>query len=375
MADTLDRAPWVRIAIGLSFVVICVQAYRQNVNWDEFHFLSQIYAYLDGRLDRALQTVYIHGFTWLPLIPGNEVDQIFAGRLVMVICLGVTSLSVHRIARHYADGFSADIAVLAYLMSGYVLLYGASFRADPLAAACVAASVAIMLTSRMGLLQSMLVACLVAVAALVTVKVIFFAGVYLAAWLSRAQDRPVFVRTLLAGIAAVILWGGLFWWHASVIPASQGPDTSDIAHNAAAMTLTQSGFFPRRDEFLTWAVLSLGPVALILVGCAMTRSLPRALLVLAFLSPLLSVLIYRNAFAYFFPFATPFAMVVVAIGAMHVKNARYLSYLTVLICFGGIVQIGNAATETATAQRATLNEIHRLFPDPCLLYTSDAADD
>src|SRR5512145_509091 len=55
-----------------------------NINWDEFLYLSQIYEYLRGDLDLKLQTFHVHFFGWLPGVSVNEVDQVIAGRAVML---------------------------------------------------------------------------------------------------------------------------------------------------------------------------------------------------------------------------------------------------------------------------------------------------
>src|SRR5678815_1248858 len=56
-----------------------------NINWDEFYFLSHVYALKRNELTFVLQSAYTHLFTWLTRLPGSEIDQISAGRLVMVL--------------------------------------------------------------------------------------------------------------------------------------------------------------------------------------------------------------------------------------------------------------------------------------------------
>ena len=138
-------------AVGIlaAFVILAVLAYYRNVNWDEFYFLSHVHAWLDGRLDRPMQTGFVYAFGWLDRVPGYEMQQIFAARLVMIGCLGVTAWSIPRIARHFTTSRCATLAVLAFLCAGFTLPHGGSFRSDPIAAALLTSSLAIAVTCRM----------------------------------------------------------------------------------------------------------------------------------------------------------------------------------------------------------------------------------
>jgi hypothetical protein len=51
-----------------------------NINWDEFRFLSRIYELDRGELGSAFQTFHVELFRWLLGTPGNEADQVIAGR-------------------------------------------------------------------------------------------------------------------------------------------------------------------------------------------------------------------------------------------------------------------------------------------------------
>ena len=74
------------ITIGLTFLLGAYKVLltgRLNVNWDEFFFLNHVYALKRNELTFVLQSAYTHLFRWLTRLPGNEIDQISAGRLVM----------------------------------------------------------------------------------------------------------------------------------------------------------------------------------------------------------------------------------------------------------------------------------------------------
>lgn len=367
--DKLDLV--VRWGVVACFVGILVLAYTKNVNWDEFYFLSHVHAFLDGRLDRPLQTFFVRGFTWIANVPGHEMEQVFAARLVMVVLLGITVTALRRIASAFTDTASANVAVLAFLTSGYVLSHGASFRADPIAAAALTSAVAFILTSQMRLLQVLIVAGLSALAFLVTIKSALYAPVYLAALIWRRQDIGVVLRTLFTGLLALLFIAILYTWHAGGITSAAGNDTTTNIRDAATTGLLQAGLFPRVETISTWILLSIAPLTLALLGLRAQRSGKQAILLILLVAPLLSVVIYRNAFVYFFPFASVLMMVAVAFGAQALARSPWLKWLVFTLLLGGICQFALTLRETKTVQQATIAEVHRLFPTP-VAYIDDS---
>lgn len=353
-----------RAGIVVAFALLLVLSYTHNVNWDEFYFLSHVHAFLDGRLDRPMQTFFVHGFTWLTAVPGHEMEQIFAARLVMVGCLALTTYSVHRIARHVTDARFADIAALGFLTSGFVLAHGASFRADPIAAALLSSAIALLLTTRLSVWQMGAAALLSALAMLVTIKSALYLPAFLAVLIWRADDRAAALRILATGLLAIALCGVLYLWHASQIQTAQGKDTATNAKDALHTTLLRSGLLPRRQELIGWALFSLPQIVLAGIGLCAAGSARKTFVLVLFAAPLLSVVIYRNAFVYFFPFATPLLMVAVAIGAQRLGSPRRLSQLVAVMLAAFAFQAVHTLPDRADNQRAVIAEVHRLFPNP-----------
>ena len=360
--DVLQRV--LKMGVALAFAALTALAFMRNVNWDEFYFLSHIHAYLDGRLDRPMQTVFVHGFTWLDRLPGHEMEQIFAARLVMVGFVALTTASIYHIARHLSATTPALIAALAFLTSGFTLVYGGSFRADPMAAALATASIALLMTTRMGPLHVLAVATFSALAMLVTVKTALFVPAYLAALIWRMEERGMVLRILGTGILALAIAAPLYSWHAAGIVPAPGADTASNARDAVSTSLLRSGFFPRSKEALTWSFLSLGALPLVLAGLRAARPARLRVVLILFAFPLLSIIIYRNAFPYFFPFAVPLLMVSAALGAQNLRGTRTLQACLVLMIAGGLGQAAFAFRDGTALQRATLAEVHRIFPQP-----------
>lgn len=361
----------VRIAIGACFVVLIGLAFHRNINWDEFFFLSQVHSFLDGRLDRPMQTFFVHGFGWLRMIPGTEVDQIMIARLVMVGFVAVTAYSVHRIARTMTDRRCADIAVLAFLTSGFALAHAGSFRADPIAAACLTSSIAILMTTRMSPLHIVAAAGLSALAALVTIKSALYMPAYLAVLVWRKDERGILLRIILAGCLAAALAGFLYLWHSAGITPAVGNETSSNAKDALSTTLLESGFLPRVIEVRSWVLFSLAQIVLILAGLAAKRDMRLRIVLILFAVPFLSVVIYRNAFVYFFPFAVPLMMISAAVGAQAVEKPGYRSRLVLIMLASAVLQLALIWPERMRPQRATLAEVHRLFDAP-VAYIDDS---
>ena len=354
----------IRLAILCAFAAMAAMSWTRSINWDEFYFLSHVHAHLDGRLDRPLQTVFVHAFGWLAGVSGHEVDQIVAARLVMLGFFAASCVALHKIATALADKTSADVAVLAFVTSGFAIAHGSSFRADPMAAGLLMGAVAIMMTTRMSILHVLAVAVLSALALLVTVKSALYLPVYIAALVWRWGERGIILRCLGAGVVALVIAAVVFSWHASGITAGVGAGAKDNLGEAARVTLGGSGFLPRWPEVSLWMLFSIGALVLAAASLhAATNNRFRAVLVL-FAFPILSVVLYRNAYPYFFPFAVPALMVAVAVGSQALRGGLLWRLAVVLMLAGGFMQTQRASSEGNALQQATLSEVHRIFPEP-----------
>ena len=354
-----------RVVTVAAFALLVVLAWTRNVHWDEFFFLSHVHAHLDGRLDRPLQTAFVHAFGWLAAVPGNEMGQIFVGRLVMTALLATTAVSIFRIAATLTDARAAAVAVVGFVTSGFVLAHGSDFRADPIAAAALTGALGVMIASRMSVVQVVGLAILSAVALLVTIKSALYLPAFLGALYWRGADRVVAARILVAGVLGLLLAGILFALHAAGIEAPPGRDAATNARDAFRTTLLQDGYLARWREAVRWALLSIGGLTLAVLGLSGAGAPRLRVLVVSFAMPLfLSIIFYRNAFPYFFPFIVPPLMVVAAVGAARLGPGRALGGLLLLMIVTGMAQAGQALAQGAELQRATLAEVHRLFPEP-----------
>ena len=89
-------------AFVVFFVLSTALAFRVNINWDEYFYLSHIHAALNGYALRPLQTIHVHPLRWLAQLPLSEPDQVIAGRLFMQTCEAASVACLYRVARVFA---------------------------------------------------------------------------------------------------------------------------------------------------------------------------------------------------------------------------------------------------------------------------------
>lgn len=363
--EPISSPGFLRACIALAFICHLILAYSRNVNWDEFYYLSHVYAHLDDRLDRPFQSAFVHAFSWVRYLPGYEVEQIAILRVLMTGFLAVTCYAVYRIAAVITDRTSSLIAAFAFLMSGYVFGFGSGFRADPMAAAGLMSALAIVMTSRMSTIQVLAVAILTALSLLVTIKAVLYVPAFLGALLWRSKDPGISTRIIISGCLGVALAGMLYWAHSSGVSAAADRDTTSSVTDAWRTALLENSLFKRWETFRLWIFLSATSVILLVYGIWRAASARLSFTLIAFTLPfLLSLLFYRNAFDYFLPYITPPMMIAVAVGASRSGPGLVRSICLISMLVLGIAQVAMSFSASAKNQRATIAEVHRLFPEP-----------
>ena len=378
--------------IVLFFLLQLLLSARISINWDEFHFLERVYSFNASALETPLQTFYVRLLAWLPYLPGSEVDHVVVGRFFMTLCEALALGCVYLIARRFTDSRHSLYAILAWAAANFALVHGASFRADALAAALIMSSLAILFAPR---LKPPLVAAagiLAALAILVTLKALFYLPAFFAAlvWHWDQTDDAYDNRCErmigfgVAGGAMIVTFTTLMLYHisavegmtlrvatsteASAVQASTGNGTT--VGEALKTAILSQPLLPRRFEIAKWVVGSLVSLFLCILGmgCAVRalrdgkRFLGLAIIALAL--PMASLLFYRNAFPYFFPFIMlPFA-VTAAIGASLVRNQRHRMLLTSAMMALILAAFFLNWKREQTAQRLVVDTVHEIFPEP-----------
>lgn len=371
---TTQKLVWFLVAVCL-LLQLHLQ-FVQQVNWDEFFYLSRIFEFQRGELQRPLQNFHVHYFSWLTALPGDEIDKINVARVVMWCVQIGTMAMIYLMARPFVSKEAAAMAVLAYVSAGYVFIHGTSFRTDPVAAFLVTAALTILVRSKLGALMLALYAGLLALAMMVSVKVIFFAPAFIAVAIWRLLTSTAPVKLLLklgaTVIGIVVIFGALFQYQISVMTI---PDLSAPTENMTAAyetTILSGKIFPRLDYMKGGIFLAPVQSLLLLFGFAAAlvavikrrRQAGAELLLIALALPLLSFVFYRNAFPYYFAFIFPTAMVLIGYGFEKLKLSKGLEIAISIVMVASMFSVYNQRlAHNQSAQKHMLTEAHKIFPD------------
>ncbi|CAN1574212.1 hypothetical protein MCELHM10_03560 [Paracoccaceae bacterium] len=383
---------WICTLVAVQTIAMGITVVIHNVNWDEFNFLQLVHEFLRGDPVRALQTFHVRLFGWLTWFPDAGLTQIIVGRGVMLTLVIGTAvltgfLTRHLVLvgiagdRHISDaGIAGLLAAAAFLTSGYVTIHAASFRADPLLAFLLMVAITILFT-RSGLVWFGLAAFATALALVISVKSALWLPVFLAALIWRTPEKGVPLRMVIAGLATLPMVAILLFWHAQGLNAAQTEGSAATLSDALFTGVLNGGFLPRQLTVVVWAVVSIPAIGAVLTVLASRRGSPggtatgRARLALFLLmAPIFSVLVYRNAFPYFFPFITPPLMVVAGVGLSGLLAHKRVSTVVMLWMSMAVgAQFLRATGEGNSDQRMTTDALRRIFPTPVAYIDRSAA--
>lgn len=361
--------------IAILFVLQLHVAFSANVNWDEFLFLSKIHAFHDGRLSDAFQTFHVHVFGWLARVRISEVDQIVAGRMAMLLVEGGTTFCIFVMGRAMYGSRAAVFAVIVYLCSGYVLQHAASFRADPIAAFTMMASLTLLLTAPRSVILHVLAGMIAALGLLVTIKCALYLPAFLGVLAYRLggdEPRPgLILRFVMSATVMSAVYAAGWSWHSAML-ADSAPigALQSRAGGALAKTVLTQPLFPQWPYILGWALAALAAAVLVLAGIAIAvgqffrQPGLRAAALPLLAAPLLSLVVYRNAFPYFFPFIVAPASLAVGPILERLRNDAWRVAVFVLLLVPVGMQYGRLLGQDQSAQRAVIAAVHEMFPQP-----------
>lgn len=374
-ADSI-MAGVVLLALAFKFLL----AFRINVHWDEFYFLSFVHEYARGALALRHQTFHAHLFSWLPSIDG-EIQQVIAARLVMAVLATGSACLIYGIARRFAARGGALFAVLGYLSLSVVVEHGASFRSDPILTFLVLASLFALLRWPGRSIAAAIAGAALGLAALVTIKAAMFLPVVaLMTWCQLPRFREQARVAAAAGIACALAFGALYLFHASSLAQVPTDGTATFLQRTAAKVLIGGGFFARWADLaliigfnpLFWIMAAEGAIA----GWRTARGTGQRAdwLPLVVALPVLTPLIYRNAFTYFFPLILAPAAVLVALfyekhraAAQGVRRGPEITVIAAFLivqCSLLAVHVWRNLPDETGPQRSVLAAVHAVFPEP-----------
>jgi hypothetical protein len=377
-----------RFAFLAAVLLLLVLKYRLlpliNINWDEFRFLSRIYELKRGELGSAFQTFHVELFRWLARVPGNEADQVIAGRTFAFALRLASSYLIFLIGKRLFGVTGALLAVLASLGFSHLMRHGEAFRADPIIACLFLATASLLILRMSSPFAVALSAVALAMAGLVSIKSALYlpsVALIFAAHLTTPGRGLVLRRFGLFCAVGLVAYLGLQTLHAAALPAA-GVDAAPAAASLAArIGRSVLGEAPFYDALVETVRLDQGFWLILVAGSAiaLTEALRGAgevrrhgIILLGFLLPLGALFLYRNTFAYFYATVIPVAALVS--GVVPARVERWLRRRPVL---AGPVLIGLGIplaltgwrcytllnVDTVAPQRRVLEAVWEVFPN------------
>ena len=381
-----SSAAWSWLAVSAIAVLLALKfrlIFLQNINWDEFFFLSHVHSALRGDFAVLLQKLHVYAFAWLPYVSGNEVTQVIVARGVMFALQLGTCGFIFAVGRKLFGPAASVIGVLVYLTFSYTLDHGTSFRADPIAAFLLMAALWLIVRDRGGAAELLAAGLLTALAGLVTIKSIFYVPTLALAVLCLRRDLPTHrhvVEFLILGVTAIASFALIYLAHRVLFAEPSGFSATGMVAGSAAKMIMLDQLFPRagylvislfRDP-VAWLLLLGGFAAAIAVAVGRPRR-RRGLGYAGLGLPLLTLIFYRNAYPYYYVFmlAAPALLGALAIAELARSLGRKsrafqlalgLTFALLTLSFAG--QYLRDDFDRTAAQRQLIDVVHRMFPQP-----------
>lgn len=362
---------------------------RWPVHQDEFNYLSAVHAYERGELTKPFQNFHVHFFGWLSTVGDNEVTQVIAARFVMYLFLLGTCFYLFRTACYFLVIRGALFCVLCYLSFIFTIANGASFRHDTPATFFFMFALYHFVVREDSLSSNLLAGLAMAVSLLFTIKAAIYLPVFAGWFLSRlmiSNERAKSLRHMSYFLTALILgFMAIYKLHGSTLPHSAVNSNTGFLSSVFSTFVTLEQIFPARTwiiqtfiiDSIIWSLL-LGGFICYLIDLLRHRytRIDTAAYLFVFFIPLLSLLVYINAYPYFFVFLVPTATLFCGYAferlASKLKNAKRVTipFLSVIL---GILVLANfivhfprymRSTELTALQRNLMSTIHTMFPEP-----------
>ena len=388
--------PLIRIVAILLLVYLAIYGVlvlRINLNWDEFNFLAMVYAIQEGRANPGLNNFHTVLYGWITAISGTEIDQIIVARITQLALLMASMIMLYLLARKM---FCRSIAlVLIFLTVSYtdILIHGFSFRYDTL---CLFFSmIALYLyAARTGFFSAAIAGVSLGLSFLISIKTIFYAvaiGTMALYFIGFCRDRRnQSKRIAILGVSTMVCFAAIFLvrstGHTGGISVSTAADAGVSALNVLQYTgskmFLEEGFLPKWNYLSRsiaqntshWLLIGIGTIFALASIIVDQPSRSRSVLILICLLPLASVLIYRNAFPYFYVYVIPAAMLSAGLAIETIAKViqRISKYGNTAVLFVSLTTgvVSSALflifeySEGIGKQRQIINSIKEMFPEP-----------
>lgn len=351
-------------------------ALKYEINWDEFYYLSFVYKYINSQYLSFFQTFHVHFFSWLQYTSNNEVVQIIYARFVMIIVQIITCYYIFLVSRQFFGLNSSILSIITFQTFSYIINHGASFRTDPIAELFLAITTYFLIKKDFKFFDILLVSVCISLAGLITTKSVLFLPTYTIIIIVRVfliKDITLLRLFNLIAISASMFCLLSFFHYSSINNVSLLKSMS-LMNGAADKTLFETSFFPGLPYFvhslllnpLHWVVILLSVVRIF--SCNKINKNNKIIL-FSLVLPTLSLLIYRNAFPYFYGFIfSPLAMIMGLFWSSLLERNkvvdRLLLFTILLVFFFNIYRFSYYSTnyQNNEYQRYFVDVVHDSFP-------------
>lgn len=359
--------------------------FQISINQDEFNYLSRVYKYVHGSLTQPLQNFHVHLFPWLSVIGPNEVNQVIGARMVMYLLFLGTCSYIFLIGRYYLNTASALFSILCYISFASTVVNGANFRPDTLSTFLFLFALYHFLVKKESNISNIMAGLAMALALMFTIKSAIHMAVFGGLVLIRFFLSRDFQKTVvpISGFLLAFLLGCIIIYklHCATFPSMTMAKQAQTIYNSYSTFVLFDRFFPQFKFFkfilgknlIIWLFLATG-IIFNTIDYLTKKNYPTNIYLFPLVLPLLSLLLYRNAFPYFYVFITPAATLFC--GYMLWKLTGITKIKRKIICFMLVVIIGGAVfkdfiicysafspKQTGT-QHQILDVIHTMFPEP-----------
>lgn len=353
------------IVIGMQFPLI----WQRSIHWDEFFHYSQLHQLANGTLTRPLQTLHTRMFGWVLDIPGNGIDHTIIIRFAMFGFELLAAASIAGIAARFTDRVTGLICAAAYVSGGFVFQHGFSFRADPMAAGLLMASLWLLLSSRMRWPAIFAVGLMLGTSAMITIKIILFApafaGVAWLRWKEEGKSVQWIYRLAGAGLVTVATFALLYFFHSSGLGVN-----SDAAARTVISTSAEKMFILGIPPYLIYALKQvllapvLAAVIVIFPGSLLRSSfsLDQRIALAGLFAPLLTLFFYHNTAPYYYAFMLPPVVAACSIVIADFRRKFGTWLVAGLFAVTALMLWSKESAEPIRNQRTLMAAAEKMFP-------------
>lgn len=332
-------------------------AFSKSLNWDEFWHYGLLREQYFGSSERILQVPFAYLFGWVSSLPGSAIDHVIVARLLTWPFFAWTAFMVGLGAKRFVSSPVAVLTALAYMTGGYAFLHGFALRADPIAAALMTSALVIGLYGIKSAARLALFAVLIGLGLIASIKSALYLPAFLAlpllgnrtAGISRSHLKAIAIA--VAAAAAILL--------AFIVAAPNQLASVWAGASAAAERMFGGGLLPQpryAARAFAFAPFLSGTIAVAVIliarGSADRSGVQHRIGTALLMAPLGSVLIYLNAYPYFYVFILPPVLIAASIGIDAVVRRYGMRMVTLAL-------LANAAVLWIVEDRNVINDQRR----------------